>query len=61
MFISLILVTTGLSKIGNYSNTAEWMDAMGVPVGLLPFVISLEVFGGLAIILGWKTRAYPFL
>ena len=61
MFISFIFVTSGLSKISNYSNTVEWMDAMEVPGGLLPFVIALEVLGGLAIILCWKTRAYPFL
>lgn len=32
------------------------MEAMGVPGALLPLVILTEVIGGLAIILGWKTR-----
>lgn len=61
VFISLIFVMSGLSKMSNYANTAGWMDAMGVPGGLLPFVIALEVLGGLAIIIGWQTRAVAFL
>jgi putative oxidoreductase len=32
------------------------MEAMGVPVALLPLVIALEVGGALALILGWQTR-----
>ena len=32
------------------------MEAMGVPSLLLPLVILAEVVGGLAIILGWKTK-----
>ena len=46
----------GMSKIFNYEATSAWMDAMGVPSIFLPFVIILEVVGGLAIIIGWKTR-----
>ena len=47
---------SGLNKINNYSNTAGWMDAMGVPGNLLPLVIALEVLGGAAVMLGWQTR-----
>ena len=61
MLISLIFVMSGLNKIGNYANTAGWMDAMGVPGGLLPIVIVLEVLGGLAVIVGWQTRIVSFL
>ena len=32
------------------------MEAMGVPGFLLPLVILTEAVGGLAIILGWKTK-----
>jgi putative oxidoreductase len=46
----------GMNKIFNYEVTSGWMDAMGVPSVFLPFVIILEVVGGLAIIIGWKTR-----
>ena len=61
VFIALIFVMSGLNKLGNYANTAGWMDAMGVPDGLLPVVIVLEVLGGLAIIIGWQTRIASFL
>jgi putative oxidoreductase len=37
------------------------MDAMGVPGGLLPLVIALEILGGLAVMLGWQTRIAAFL
>ena len=34
---------------------------MGVPGALLPLAIALEVLGGVAIIVGWKTRIFAFL
>ena len=52
---------SGLNKIGNYANTAYWMEAVGVPSLFLPIVIALEIVGGLAIILGWKSRIFSFL
>ena len=56
IFIALIFVMSGLNKINNYSNTAGWMEAMGVSGNLLPLVIALEVLGGAAIMIGWQTR-----
>ena len=56
VLISLIFIMFGLNKLFNYGATAGWMEAMGVPSVLLPFVIILEVFGGIAIIIGWQTR-----
>ena len=56
LLIASIFVMSGLNKVNNYSNTAGWMEAMGVPGGLLPLVIALEVLGGLAIMIGWQTR-----
>ena len=56
LFIALIFVMSGLSKMGSYPGVAGWMEAMGVPGALLPLVIALEVLGGLAVIIGWKTR-----
>lgn len=40
-----------------YAGTQGYMEAMGVPGSLLPLVITLEVLGGLAIIVGWQTKA----
>ena len=61
ILISLIFVTSGLSKITGYEGTQGYMDAMGVPGALLPLVIAVEVLGGLAVMLGWQTRIAAFL
>ncbi len=59
-FLALIFFMSGLTKITSYTGTQGYMEAMGVPGGLLPAVILLEVLGGLAIILGWKTKIIAF-
>lgn len=57
LFLATIFFMSGLTKITSYAGTQGYMDAMGVPSMLLPLVIALEVLGGLAVILGWKTKA----
>ena len=59
--ISLIFVTSGISKLGNFAGTQGYMESVGVPGILLPIVIAVELLGGLAIILGWHTRIAAFL
>ncbi len=59
--ISLIFVTSGLSKLASFSGTQAYMESAGVPGVLLPAVIAIELLGGLAIILGWHTRIAAFL
>ena len=56
LLLAMIFVMSGLSKIGNFAGTQGYMEAMGVPGAILPLAIALEVLGGLAIILGWKTK-----
>ena len=56
VLLSLIFVMSGVTKITSFAATQGYMEAMGVPGALLPFVIVLEVAGGMAVILGWKTR-----
>lgn len=56
VFISLIFLLSGLSKITAYEATQGYMETMGVPGALLPLTILLEVAAALAIIIGWKTR-----
>ena len=55
-FLAIMFFMSGLTKISQYANTQDYMEIMGVPGFLLPLVIVTEVLGGLAIILGWKTR-----
>ena len=61
ILLSLIFVTSGLSKISGYAATQGYMEAMGVPGALLPLVIVVEILGGLAVMLGWQTRIAAFL
>jgi len=56
VFLATIFFMSGLTKMSSYNGTQGYMDAMGVSGMLLPLVIALEVIGGLAIILGWKTK-----
>ena len=56
IFMGQIFLIAGIGKISAYAGTAGYMAAMGVPGGLLPLVIALEVLGGLAIIVGWQTK-----
>ncbi len=56
LLLGHIFLLAGLNKISGYDGTAAYMEAMGVPGGLLPAVIVLEVLGGLAVIIGFQTR-----
>ena len=55
-FLAIMFFMSGLTKISQYAGTQGYMEAMGVSGFLLPLVILTEAFGGLAIILGWKTK-----
>ncbi|MBV7315369.1 DoxX family protein [Shewanella sp. NIFS-20-20] len=56
LLLAIIFIMSGLNKIGAYGATQGYMEAMGVPGGLLPLVIALEVLGGLALVIGWQAR-----
>lgn len=61
ILISLIFVMSGINKLTNYQSTEGWMESMGVPGILLPIVIILELFGGIAIVVGWNTKIFAFM
>jgi putative oxidoreductase len=61
LLISSIFILSGLNKITGYAGTQAYMESMGVPGALLPVVIAVELLGGLAVIVGWKTRLAAFL
>ncbi len=61
ILLSVLFLLSGLGKVGAYAGTSAYMASLGVPGALLPLVIATEVFGALAIILGWKTRVTAFL
>ncbi len=56
VLIAIIFVMAGVNKISGYAGTQGYMESMGVPGILLPVVIILEIAGGLAIAVGWRTR-----
>ena len=61
IMISILFLMAGISKISGYAGTQGYMESMGVSGSLLPLVILLEVFGAIAIIIGFKTRITAFL
>lgn len=56
ILLAQIYLIAGIGKILGYAGTAAYMAKYGVPTVLLPLVIILEVGGGLAVIIGWKTQ-----
>jgi putative oxidoreductase len=56
LLIALIFFISGINKISGYEGTQGYMEAMGVPGGLLPLVIVTEIVLGLAVIVGYRTR-----
>ena len=61
IFLAVLFLASGLSKLGAYTGTAAYMASQGVPGALLPLVILTEVAGAAAIIAGWHTRIAAFL
>jgi len=61
VFLAALFIVAGFSKIAAYEGTAGYMQSMGVPGFLLPLVIALEIVGGLAVAVGYRTRLAAFL
>lgn len=59
--LALIFILSGVQKIGGYAATQGYMEFMGVPGGLLPLVIAVELGAGIALLLGWQARIAAFL
>lgn len=56
LLLAQIFFLSGIFKISGYEGTQGYMEATGIPGMLLPFVIALEIGGGLALIAGWQTK-----
>jgi putative oxidoreductase len=61
VLIAALFVLSGWGKIAGYAGTQEYMQHAGVPGGLLPLVILLELGGGIAIVIGLYTRPVALL
>ncbi len=60
VMLALIFILAGIGKIQDPAGTAGYMQSMGVPGILLWPTIALEVLGGLALAIGYKTRLAAF-
>jgi len=60
ILLSHIFILAGFSKITGYAGTQGYMESVGVPGMLLPLVILLELGGGLAILVGLKTKLVSY-
>ena len=54
--LALIFILAGIGKIQDPAGTVGYMQSMGVPGILLWPTIALEILGGLAIAVGYKTE-----
>jgi putative oxidoreductase len=61
VLIAALFLLSGWGKIGAYAGTQAYMQQAGVPGGLLPLVILLELGGGFAIVIGLYTRPVALL
>ena len=60
IMLALIFILAGVGKIQDPAGTAGYMQSMGVPGILLWPTIALEILGGIAIAIGYKTRYAAF-
>lgn len=61
LLLVFMFIYSGLDKITGYSGSMDYMQSQGVPGLLLPLVIAVEVVGGLAVAVGWRTRLAALL
>lgn len=57
-FLSLIFIMSGLSKIGGWEQTIQYMASKGMPMtsSFLFGAIFLEIGGGLSLLLGFRAK-----
>jgi putative oxidoreductase len=63
VLLGLYFLVPGLMKIPGFDNMVAYMAQHGVPftVPLLFLTAALQIAGGLALIVGWQTRAVAFV
>jgi putative oxidoreductase len=54
--LAWLFIHEGVALVANFDIAAEGMAKMGVPPALLMATIALQLFGGMAIAVGWQAR-----
>lgn len=59
VFLSVLFIMSGFAKLTGLAGTAQFFAAVGLPAPMVVAVLVglLELLGGLAILVGFKTRA----
>jgi putative oxidoreductase len=60
ILLAVIFVMAGIGKIKDPAGTIGYMQSVGLPAILLWPTIALELLGGIAIIVGYKTKIAAF-
>ena len=62
ILLSIIFILSGFSKLTGLSGTAGYFGGMGIPAPMVVAVLVglLELLGGLAILIGFRTREAAF-
>jgi putative oxidoreductase len=58
ILLSILFIESGFGKIGGFEGTAGYIASRGLPFPQVLAAISIliELGGGLAVLIGWKTR-----
>ena len=59
--LALIFLLAGVGKISDPAGTMHYMESMGLPGLLFWPTVALETLGGLAIVVGFRTRHVAFV
>lgn len=59
LLLALLFIPAGFAKLGGFAGTVGYIGSVGLPAPTLAaaFALSLEIIGGTALLLGFKTRA----
>lgn len=60
IMLALIFILAGVGKITDPAGTIGYMQSAGLPSLLLWPTIALELLGGIALVIGYKTRLLAF-
>ena len=63
ILLAAIFISAGLSKLSGFDGTVGYIASKGlpIPVVLAALTIALEIFGGIAVVIGYKARVAGFL